>query len=194
MIAVREISRVQAVGQSNPVVIHNLITSRSVPEFVQAAGGRPVRTRVGHSFIKARMAEEDAVFGGEHSAHYYFRDFYNADTGMLAAMHVLAALGEQSESLSTLARQYEPYSASGEINSTVPDVSQAISDARATYQQAQGVRVEDLDGLSVIDESGEWSFNLRASNTEELLRLNVEAKNEQLMGRMRDAVLDLIRT
>ncbi|WP_159706038.1 phosphomannomutase/phosphoglucomutase [Arthrobacter sp. 18067] len=193
MIAVREISRVQAAGQADPVVIHNLITSRSVPEFVQAAGGRPVRTRVGHSFIKAQMAEEDAVFGGEHSAHYYFRDFYNADTGMLAAMHVLAALGEQPAPLSTLARQYEPYSASGEINSTVGDVAQAIADVRGTYDQSTGVRIDDLDGLSVIAESGEWWFNLRASNTEELLRLNVEAKDAKTMGRMRDAVLDMIR-
>ncbi|KUM40861.1 phosphomannomutase/phosphoglucomutase [Arthrobacter sp. EpRS71] len=193
MIAVREISRVQAAGQGNPVVIHNLITSQSVPEFVKAAGGRPVRTRVGHSFIKAQMAEEDAVFGGEHSAHYYFRDFYNADTGMLAAMHVLAALGEQPGTLSSLARQYEPYSASGEINSTVADVSRAIADVRRTYDQTEGVRIDDLDGLSVIAESGEWWFNLRASNTEELLRLNVEAADPLTMGRMRDDVLELIR-
>ena len=121
LVAVREIARAKAAGEETPVIIHNLITSRAVPEAVTAAGGRPVVTRVGHSFIKAVMAEEGAVFGGEHSAHYYFRDFYNADTGMLAAMHVLAALGQQDTPLSDFAAEYEPYVSSGEINSEVED-------------------------------------------------------------------------
>ncbi|BCW04259.1 phosphomannomutase/phosphoglucomutase [Arthrobacter sp. NtRootA1] len=193
MIAVREISKARAAGVVEPAVIHNLITSQSVPEFIQAAGGRPVRTRVGHSFIKARMAEEEAVFGGEHSAHYYFRDFYNADTGMLAAMHVLAALGEQPSPLSSLARQYEPYSSSGEINSAVTDGVRLIADIQALYEQVDGSLIDDLDGLTVTAESGDWWFNVRASNTEELLRLNVEAKTAGTMTLVRDAVLEIIR-
>ncbi|MFE4080768.1 phosphomannomutase/phosphoglucomutase [Paenarthrobacter sp. YIM B13468] len=193
MIAVREISKARAAGEVEPAVIHNLITSQSVPEFIQAAGGRPVRTRVGHSFIKARMAEEEAVFGGEHSAHYYFRDFYNADTGMLAAMHVLAALGEQPSPLSSLARQYEPYSSSGEINSAVTDGVRLIADIQALYEQVDGSLIDDLDGLTVTAESGDWWFNVRASNTEELLRLNVEAKTAGTMTLVRDAVLEIIR-
>ncbi|MDO5864441.1 MULTISPECIES: phosphomannomutase/phosphoglucomutase [Paenarthrobacter] len=193
MIAVREIARAQAQGEAAPTVIHNLITSRAVPEFVEQAGGRPVRTRVGHSFIKARMAEENAVFGGEHSAHYYFRDFYNADTGLLAAMHVLAALGEQDAPLSTLAGKFEPYSASGEINSTVTDADQAIAAVRNSYEPAPGVAFDESDGLTIAAESGHWWFNVRASNTEELLRLNVEANDAATMQSVRDTVLDLIR-
>ena len=193
MIAVREIARAQAQGEAAPTVIHNLITSRAVPEFVEQAGGRPVRTRVGHSFIKARMAEENAVFGGEHSAHYYFRDFYNADTGLLAAMHVLAALGEQDAPLSTLAGKFEPYSASGEINSTVTDADQAIAAVRNSYEPAPGVAFDESDGLTIAAESGHWWFNVRASNTEELLRLNVEAEDAATMQSVRDAVLVLIR-
>ncbi|MBN9131694.1 MAG: phosphomannomutase/phosphoglucomutase [Paenarthrobacter ureafaciens] len=193
MIAVREIARAQSQGEAAPTVIHNVITSRAVPEFVDQAGGRPVRTRVGHSFIKARMAEENAVFGGEHSAHYYFRDFYNADTGLLAAMHVLAALGEQYAPLSTLAGKFEPYSASGEINSTVTDTDQAIAAVRNSYEPAPGVAFDESDGLTIAAESGHWWFNVRASNTEELLRLNVEAKDAATMQSVRDAVLDLIR-
>jgi phosphomannomutase len=190
LIAVREIRRAQAAGEAEPVIIHNLITSRAVPEIVAAAGGRPVRTRVGHSFIKARMAEEGAVFGGEHSAHYYFRDFYNADTGMLAAMHVLAALGEQQRPLSDLAREYEPYTASGEINSAVDGIAGIMAQVRASYENA-GI-IDELDGLTVIDEAGNWWFNLRSSNTEELLRLNVEASDAATMQQVRDAVLQQI--
>jgi phosphomannomutase len=191
LIAVREIRRAQAAGEAEPVIIHNLITSRAVPEIVAAAGGRPVRTRVGHSFIKARMADEGAVFGGEHSAHYYFRDFYNADTGMLAAMHVLAALGEEQLPLSELAREFEPYSASGEINSSVDGVAGTVERVKARYQNA-GI-IDELDGLSVSDEAGKWWFNLRPSNTEELLRLNVEASDAATMQQVRDAVLQQIR-
>ncbi|MCU1519207.1 MAG: phosphomannomutase [Pseudarthrobacter sp.] len=191
LIAVREIRRALAAGEAEPVIIHNLITSRAVPEMVAAAGGRPVRTRVGHSFIKARMAEEGAVFGGEHSAHYYFRDFYNADTGMLAAMHVLAALGEQEQPLSELAREFDPYAASGEINSSVDGVDGKMADVRASY--ADGAVIDELDGLSVSSEAGDWWFNLRASNTEELLRLNVEAADAATMTQLRDAVLQQIR-
>ncbi|WP_267277959.1 phosphomannomutase/phosphoglucomutase [Arthrobacter sp. CDRTa11] len=193
LIAVREIARARTAGEAEPVIIHNLITSRAVPEFVLSAGGRPVRTRVGHSFIKARMAEEGAVFGGEHSAHYYFRDFYNADTGMLAAMHVLAALGGQAQPLSELAREYDPYAASGEINSAVAGVAGTVARVRAAYEGSAAALLEELDGLSVTDPSGNWWFNLRASNTEELLRLNVEAADATTMAQVRDAVLAEIR-
>ncbi len=149
-------------------MIHNLITSRAVPDFLGAAGARTVRTRVGHSFIKAQMAEHDAVFGGEHSAHYYFRDFFFADTGMLAAMHVLAALGSQPHALSDLAEMYEPYVASGEINSTVADVPAArarVVEAYVTQQGAGPVEVDELDGLTVSHWGShpQWWFNLRAS-------------------------------
>lgn len=191
LIAVREIRRAQAAGEAEPVIIHNLITSRAVPEIVAAAGGRPVRTRVGHSFIKARMAQEGAVFGGEHSAHYYFRDFYNADTGMLAAMHVLAALGGQQRPLSELAREFAPYTASGEINTAVAGTAGAVAQVRASYENA-GV-IDELDGLTVTGEAGNWWFNLRSSNTEELLRLNVEASDAATMRQVRDAVLQQIR-
>jgi phosphomannomutase len=179
-------------------VIHNLITSRAVPEIVAEQGGVPVRTRVGHSFIKAEMARTNAVFGGEHSAHYYFRDFFFADTGMLAAMHVLAALGGQPHPLSALSEQFQPYSASGEINSRVTDVAAArarVVEAYVTQQGAGPVQVDELDGLTVSHWDGhpQWWFNLRASNTEPLLRLNVEAADEDIMEKVRDDVLALVR-
>ena len=192
LVARRAIARAKAAGEATPVIIHNLITSRAVPELVQADGGRAVRTRVGHSFIKALMAEEGAVFGGEHSAHYYFRDFYNADTGMLAAMHVLAALGEQTLPLSDLAREYEPYFSSGEINSELSDVPAAVARVRAEFERA-GVTVDTLDGLTFTSDDGQWWFNLRASNTEPFLRLNAEAEDLPTMVRVRDRVLELVR-
>ncbi|PYI69859.1 phosphomannomutase/phosphoglucomutase [Arthrobacter livingstonensis] len=192
LVARREIARAQAGGEEHPAVIHNLITSRAVPELIAHDGGRPVRTRVGHSFIKARMAEEGAVFGGEHSAHYYFRDFFNADTGMLAAMHVLAALGEQEGPLSELGREYEPYAASGEINSQLADVPAAVARVRAAYTR-DDVTIDELDGLTFTAADGTWWFNLRASNTEPFLRLNAEAVDAVTMADIRDAVLELVR-
>jgi phosphomannomutase len=147
---------------------------------------------VGHSFIKAEMARTDAVFGGEHSAHYYFRDFWRADTGMLAAMHVLAALGEQSRPLSELTAAYERYVASGEINSTVTDQAGRVAAVRETYGRGEGVTVDELDGLTVSLPDGAW-FNLRASNTEPLLRLNVEAPDATRMTQLRDEVLEMVR-
>jgi len=203
LVGLREVARELAAGRT-PTVIHNLITSRAVPELLQAAGARTVRTRVGHSFIKAQMAENDAVFGGEHSAHYYFRDFFFADTGMLAALHVLAALaGAQRPdgspmALSELADAYEPYVASGEINSRVADVAaarQRVLDTYVTRQEAGPVGVDELDGVTVShwDGSPRWWFNLRASNTEPLLRLNVEAADEDVMVKVRDDVLALVR-
>ena len=172
-------------------IIHNLITSRVVPEIVTAAGGRPVRSRVGHSFIKAEMAETGAVFGGEHSAHYYFREFWFADTGMLAAMYVLAALGADERPLSQLVSRYDRYHSSGEINSTVTDQA-AVIDAVESHYDGPGVHTDRLDGLTVTFDDGAW-FNLRPSNTEPLLRLNAEAASSDRMSQLRDEVLDRIR-
>ena len=184
LIAARELAK-------NPgaTVIHNLITSRTVPEVVTELGGKAVRTRVGHSFIKAEMARTGAVFGGEHSGHFYFAEFYNADSGMLAALHCLAALGSQDRPLSELLAEYDRYAASGEINSTVADQAgrvAAVSQAYADLEQ------DELDGLTVSSPQG-WWFNVRASNTEPLLRLNVEAPDDAAMIRVRDEVLALIR-
>ena len=186
LVAVRELAK-----DPGAAIIHNLITSRAVPEIVAEHGGTPVRTRVGHSYIKAEMARTGAVFGGEHSAHYYFRDFWKADTGMLAAMHVLAALGEQPGPLAALTEAYERYTASGEINSTVDDQAARVAAVRAAYA-AQAADIDELDGLTVALGDGSW-FNVRASNTEPLLRLNVEAPTEQRMAGLRDDVLALIR-
>ncbi|MGV9729209.1 phosphomannomutase/phosphoglucomutase [Streptomyces albogriseolus] len=187
LVASRELARNGGKG----TVIHNLITSRSVAEVVRESGGTPERTRVGHSFIKAEMARTGAIFGGEHSAHYYFRDFWNADTGMLAALHVLAALGEQQGTLSALVDQYDRYAGSGEINSTVDDQAARLAAIRAAYEGREGVTLDDLDGLTVS--AADWWFNVRPSNTEPLLRLNAEARDETTMIRIRDEALALIR-
>ncbi|PNI08615.1 phosphomannomutase/phosphoglucomutase [Arthrobacter sp. AFG7.2] len=192
MVARREIARAKAQGEARPTIIHNLLTSRAVAELVEHDGGRAVRTRVGHSFIKAVMAEEAAVFGGEHSAHFYFRDFWNADTGMLAAMHVLAALGEQDGPLSELGREYEPYVSSGEINSEVDDKPAAVERVRADFA-ADDITIDTLDGSTFTANDGSYWFNLRPSNTEPFLRLNAEATDRATMERIRDRVLAKVR-
>ena len=184
--AVRELAR-----EPGATIIHNLITSRAVPEIVKSRGGVPVRSRVGHSFIKAEMARTDAVFGGEHSGHFYFRDFWFADSGMLAALHVLAALGDQPEPLSRLLAEYSRYDASGEINSEVADQAEATRRVRVAFADRPGVSTDDLDGLTVA--GGDWWFNVRPSNTEPLLRLNVEASTEAAMAALRDEVLGIVR-
>ncbi|MET8264059.1 phosphomannomutase/phosphoglucomutase [Micromonospora arida] len=184
LVAARELAK-----HPGSTVIHGLITSSAVAEIIREHGGQPVVARVGHSFIKAEMARTNAVFGGEHSAHYYFRDFWFADTGMLAAMHTLAALGEQSLPLSVLAGEYERYIASGEINSTVVDQAAAVAEVRAAYPDAVA---DEMDGLTLRFPDGAW-FNLRASNTEPLLRLNVEAPTRDRMVSLRDDVLDRVR-
>ncbi|NEA30902.1 phosphomannomutase/phosphoglucomutase [Streptomyces sp. SID13031] len=184
-VAVRELAK-----HPGSIVLHNLITSKAVPELIAEHGGVPVRTRVGHSNIKQKMAETDAVFGGEHSAHYYFRDFWRADTGMLAALHVLAALGEQDKPASELFSVYERYVASGELNSQVADAAATVAAIEDTYGDREGITVDHLDGLTI--DAGEWWFNVRASNTEPLLRLNVEAGDAATMERVRDEVLALI--
>ena len=186
LIAVRELRR-----EPGATIIHNLITSRAVPEIVAENGGQPVRTRVGHSFIKARMAETGAIFGGEHSGHFYFRDFWFADSGMLAALHVLAALGSQPGPLSELLAEYARYVASGEINSEVSDQAAATAQVRAAFAGRPGVTTDDLDGLTVTGQA--WWFNLRPSNTDPLLRLNVEAADAATLAEIRDGVLRIVR-
>ncbi|WP_296391480.1 phosphomannomutase/phosphoglucomutase [Williamsia sp.] len=172
-------------------IIHNLITSRAVPELVTELGGTPVRTRVGHSFIKAQMAQTGAVFGGEHSAHYYFRDFFNADSGMLAAMHVLAALGATDKPASELFADYERYSASGEINSTVADAPARTAEVVAAFAD-DATDIDELDGVTVSLTDGSW-FNLRASNTEPLLRLNAEAPDPARIDALVERILAIVR-
>ncbi|WP_040895258.1 phosphomannomutase/phosphoglucomutase [Yaniella halotolerans] len=193
MVAVREIARAQNAGETTPVIIYNLITSKVVPEAVEAAGGRAVETRVGHSFIKAYMAEHSAVFGGEHSAHYYFRDFFNADTGMLAAMHVLAMLGSTTATASSLAAEYTPYVASGEINSQVADQAGSIAQVLAEFDPGVETTISTIDGTTMAATNGDWWFNLRPSNTEPLLRFNAEAADPSTMVWLRDTVLGILR-
>jgi len=185
LVAARELGR-----EIGATVIHNLITSRAVPELVAERGGTPVRSRVGHSYIKGLMAETGAIFGGEHSAHYYFRDFWGADSGMLAALHVLAALGEQERPLSDLMADYQRYEASGEINFTVTDAHACVDAVLKSF----GTRIhaiDHLDGVTVDLGEGSW-FNLRMSNTEPLLRLNVEARTaeevDEIVGRISQIV------
>ncbi|MEU3773171.1 phosphomannomutase/phosphoglucomutase [Streptomyces sp. NPDC032472] len=187
LVAARELARNGGSG----TVIHNLITSWSVPEVVRENGGTPVRTRVGHSFIKEEMARTGAIFGGEHSAHYYFKDFWNADTGMLAALHVLAALGGQDGPLSALVASYDRYAGSGEINSTVADQKARLAAVKEEFAAREDVTLDELDGLTATGK--DWWFNVRASNTEPLLRLNVEARDEATLAGVRDEVLSLIR-
>ncbi|MDX6277034.1 MAG: phosphomannomutase [Nocardioidaceae bacterium] len=169
-------------------ILHNVITSRAVPEIIAENGGTAVRTPVGHSLIKAEMARTGAVFGGEHSGHFYFKDFFLADSGMIAALHVMAALAETDGTVSQLMAKYERYVASGEINSTVDDGPAILEQLSQTYADLEQDR---LDGLTVTGDT--WWFNVRASNTEPLLRLNVEGDDEPTMARIRDEVLAVIR-
>jgi phosphomannomutase len=170
LVAGRELGR-----EIGATVIHNLITSRAVPELIVERGGTAVRSRVGHSYIKGLMAATGAIFGGEHSAHYYFRDFWGADSGMLAGLHVLAALGEQDRPLSELMADYQRYEASGELNFTVTDAPACV-DAVLKSFETRIRSLDHLDGVTVDLGDGCW-FNLRTSNTEPLLRLNVEARS-----------------
>lgn len=188
LIADRELAK-----HPGSIIIHNLITSKSVPEVVIEGGGTPVKTRVGHSFIKATMAEKDAVFGGEHSGHFYFRDFWRADSGLLAAMHALAALGSTPDgtTLSSMLTAYDRYAASGEINTEVEDQAAVTAVIEKNFTAQGGVTTDHMDGLTV--DGGDWWFNVRPSNTEPLLRLNVEAKDDATMQQLRDDVLAMMR-
>ncbi len=188
MIAARELAK-----HPGSSVIHNLITSRAVPEVIAEHGGTAVRTRVGHSFIKATMAQTDAVFGGEHSGHFYFRDFWRADSGMLAALHTLAALGETpaGTTLSSMLASFDRYAASGEINTEVADQAAVTARIKAEWAARPGVTFDELDGLTINGD--DWWFNVRPSNTEPLLRLNAEARDAATMAGLRDEVLAMMR-
>ncbi|MFZ3393189.1 MULTISPECIES: phosphomannomutase/phosphoglucomutase [unclassified Rhodococcus] len=186
LVADRELAK-----EPGATIIHNLITSRVVPELVLEQGGVPLRTRVGHSFIKQQMAETGAVFGGEHSAHYYFRDFWGADSGMLAALHVLAALAAHDGTLSDLMSSYDRYAASGEINSTVADAADRTEAVIAAFSD-RATSVDRLDGVTVDLPDHAW-FNLRASNTEPLLRLNVEARTQDEVDALVEEILAVVR-
>ena len=195
MVAKREILRVRDAGETGEItVIHNLICSQTVADIITENGGTPLRTQVGHSFIKDTMRDSGAVFGGEHSAHYYFRDFWGADNGMLAALHVLSELGHADRPLSELVSEYSRYAESGEINSVVSDQG-AVQEAVLRQFGDRG-EVDRLDGLTIRGTTHNqfWWFNVRASNTEPLLRLNVEAETTSLMEQIRDEVLGIIRT
>jgi phosphomannomutase len=191
IVSKREVERVRSQGETDIVVLHNLLTSRSVEEVIRAAGATPIRTKVGHSLIKDQMAETGAVFGGEHSAHYYFRDFWGADNGMLAALHLISELGSGSRSMSEISSEYTPYFSSGEINSTVEDHQAAIHRLRVAFPEAN---VEEFDGLTFsFGLERWWWFNVRPSNTEPLLRLNAESNHEALMVEIRDKAISAIR-
>lgn len=188
LIAARELKK-----HPGSAIIHNLITSWSVAEVVRENGGTPVRTRVGHSFIKATMAETNAVFGGEHSGHFYFRDFWRADSGMLAALHAMAALGESADgtALSSILSEYQRYVESGEINSKVADQKAIVAAIKDRFEGQPGISIDELDGLTVAGDT--WWFNVRASNTEPLLRLNAEAKTAEHVQELVDDILAMIR-
>ena len=188
LIAKRELKR-----EPGSTIIHNLITSRSVAEVVKENGGTARKTRVGHSFIKQVMKDTNAIFGGEHSGHFYFRDFWFADSGMLAALHVLAALGETKDgtTFSSLIKEFDRYVASGEINTRVKDVSVTSKKVKEHFAGSKDVQIEELDGLTFSGDT--WWVNVRPSNTEPLLRLNAEAKERATMEKVRDDVLAIIR-
>jgi phosphomannomutase len=184
MIASQELNR-----EPGATIVCNTITSRSVPELVAQRGGKIVQTRVGHTFVKAAMAEHNAIFGGEHSGHYYFREFWGADTGMLAALHVLSLVGHGDAPLSELARAYGRYTESGEINSRVADAKAVTAEVVAAFEDRASMDYTD----GVTANGPDWWFNLRSSNTEPLIRLNVEAADPDLTARLRDEVLAIVR-
>ncbi len=185
LIAVRELK-----AKAGSTIIYNLISSKAVPEVIAENGGVALRSRVGHSYIKKLMAESGAIFGGEHSGHFYFANFWRADSGMLAALYALAELMATKKPLSELLAPYNRYFSSGEINSEVKDLPAAIARVRNAYQDQS--EIDELDGLTFTADT--WWFNLRASNTEPLLRLNVEANTQAQMKKIRDAVLAVIKT
>jgi len=186
LITARELVRVPGA-----TIIYNLISSRTVLEVIQENGGKGLRSRVGHSYIKKMMADSGAIFGGEHSGHFYFKDFWRADSGALAALHAIAALGSSKNSISKLLKPYQRYYASGEINSTVSDAPSEMKKIEDKYISQPGVELDHLDGLTVNGDT--WWFNLRSSNTEPLLRLNVEASTQARMEKVRDEVLRVIK-
>jgi phosphomannomutase len=187
LIAQRELKK-----HPGSTIIYNLISSRAVLEVIEENGGVGLRSRVGHSYIKKMMADSKAIFGGEHSGHFYFDEFWRADSGALAALHVISALGETELTMSELLKPFQRYVLSGEVNSTVIDAAAASALVEEKYAAQDGVSIDHLDGLTVNGDT--WWFNLRPSNTEPLLRLNVEAKDRVQMEKLRDEVLSLIRS
>jgi phosphomannomutase len=185
LIASRELAK-----HPGATIIHSLISSRTVVEVINELGGIPVRSRVGHSYIKALMAETGAIFGGEHSGHFYFKDFWRADSGALAALHALAALGESQQTISQLLAPFKRYVASGEVNSRVANADAVIKSIKEKYAALSDFKIDELDGLTASTST--WWFNVRASNTEPLLRLNVEADTAANMVSHRDELLALI--
>ncbi|WP_436326565.1 phosphomannomutase/phosphoglucomutase [Brevibacterium sp. FAM 27836] len=190
LVAEREIARARAQGNEQPTVIHNLITSRSVAETITAAGGRALRSKVGHSGIKTLMRETGAVFACEHSAHFYFEEFFGADSGMLAACHLISALAESGAPASRLVDSFDRFAQSGEINFTVADPDAVLSDFAAHAGDFPDNTVDDLDGIGL--QGHDWWVNLRKSNTEPLVRLNVEAADVARMQELRDRVSDFV--
>jgi phosphomannomutase len=186
LVAARELARVPG-----STIIYNLISSRAVLEVIQENGGTGLRSRVGHSYIKKMMADSGAIFGGEHSGHFYFKDFWRADSGALAALHAIAALGSIKAPISKLLKPFQRYVSSGEINSVVSDAPAEMKKIEEKYGSQPGVEIDHLDGLTVNGDT--WWFNLRSSNTEPLLRLNVEAKTQARMEKVRDEVLKAIK-
>jgi len=186
LVAARELARVPG-----STIIYNLISSRAVLEVIEENSGTGLRSRVGHSYIKKMMADSGAIFGGEHSGHFYFKDFWRADSGALAALHAIAALGLNKTSISKILKPYQRYVSSGEINSVVSDAPAEMKKIEEKYGSQSGVEIDRLDGLSVNGDT--WWFNLRSSNTEPLLRLNVEAKTQARMEKVRDEVLKAIK-
>jgi phosphomannomutase len=184
LVAVRELKR-----KPGSNIIYNLISSKAVPEVIKENGGTPVRSRVGHSYIKAQMAETNAIFGGEHSGHFYFADFWRADSGMLAALFALTELFESTKPLSELLKPFNRYISSGEINTTVKDIPAKLQAIRDTYSKDH--EIDELDGITVA--AKDYWFNVRASNTEPLLRLNVEGDTKAIMENARDAALAIIK-
>ncbi len=172
-------------------IIHSVVCSKAFPELVERMGGTPIRTRAGHSIIKPVMRENNAAFGGEHSGHYYFRDNYFADSGIIAMLTAAELISHQEETVSSLFEPIDPYTRSGEINSEVQDQNAALEKVENFYAERDEVETDHLDGLTV--DAGEWWFNLRPSNTEPLLRLNVEASDRPTMERIRDEVLEMVR-
>lgn len=194
IVSLSEIARAKARGEKDITVLHNLLTSKAVAEFIQKAGAKPVRTRVGHSLIKDDMARTGAIFGGEHSAHYYFKSFFGADNGMLAAMNVLLELGSQDKPLSEFAARFDPYFASGEINSKVQDSVGKVALIRAEFA---GSPVDELDGVTISSRPGQspwWWLNVRSSNTEPLLRLNIESSDLSTTNSLTKRVLEIIQS
>jgi phosphomannomutase len=172
-------------------IIYSAVCSKAFPELVRREGGRPIRTPAGHSIIKPQMRSNDAAFGGEHSGHFYFRDNYFADSGIIAMLTVAELVARQDGPISELLEPIDPYVRSGEINSEVEDQNASLERVEEHYAKRDGAKIDHLDGLTV--DLGDWWFNLRPSNTEPLLRLNIEASDRETMEKERDELLELVR-